>query len=136
MVRRDDPDRGWGVGDRPARAHEYPGQWPRVPGRPLEWAATGLARAEAERAGKDDLQARVIELGRAGWRLDVNGETRASLSAPSYRLRPLTTILLIVVTFGLWIAPAAWLQGSRRRDTRLLTIGHDFRMVETYTRGW
>ncbi len=140
MVRRDDPDRGWGPSDRPARAHEIPGQWPRSaapPARPLEWAATALARDAAREAGRDAMRARVNELVARGWFLHSGqlGEF-ASLSAPSYRLRPWATILLIVVTFGLWIPVAAWLQGSKRRDTIMLTLGQDFRMVENYTRGW
>lgn len=150
---RRDPDRSWGPDARPARADEVPGQLPRwrpdadSTGRawgPLDMPVPihkmpGYARAAAEEAqasGQQCLDARLHELTRRGWRVDSFGGTRVQLSAPSYRLPVWATVLLIVVTFGLWIVPAAWLQGSRRRDEMLLTIGPDHRLIETYTRGW
>lgn len=122
---------GWGPGERPAGLYEVPGQYPRFP-----VGANPISVEAAQQSGRASMSDRVIALGRKGWRVDATSRDRVQMSAPSYRLHPLLTILLIFCTLGFWILPAAWLQGSKRRDECLLTLGPDWRLIEIRTRGW
>jgi hypothetical protein len=123
VIRRDGSARGWGPGDRPAHASEIPGS-----ARRAHWVA--------EAAGTDVLLTRTHQLVAEGWRIDDGGPQHSQLSRPSYYLKVWQTILLGVMTLGIWWIFAGWLQGSKRRNERLLTLGPDHRVIETFTRGW
>ncbi len=118
----------WGPGDRPAGFYERPGQYPR---HPVAITLQGLREL-----GERDLRGATQQLVAKGWRIDSADSRSTSLSRPSYWLPVWATVLLVLGTCGVWIVPAAWLQGSRRRDTIVLALDRHYMLQETRTRGW